>query len=142
MADFPVNACTDVTGFGFLGHLREMTTASRVDAEIWAGSVPMLEEALEWATAGIVPGGTRDNLDHVAPGVDWDAEISQVERLLLCDAQTSGGLLISLPAEQGESLVAALQQAGIEDATIVGRVTGVGEGRIRVQTCTRPTSST
>ncbi len=142
MAGFPVNACTDVTGFGFLGHLMEMTTASGVDVEIWAGSVPMLEEALEWATAGIVPGGTRDNLDHVTPSVDWSAEISEVERLLLCDAQTSGGLLISLPEERGESLVAALQQAGVEEATIVGRVTGEGEGRIRVQACTRPTSST
>jgi selenium donor protein len=132
MAGFPVSACTDVTGFGLLGHLLEMTSASSVEAEVWAAKVPTLEEALEWATAGIVPGGTRDNLDHVAGSVEWSPEIPEVEKLVLCDAQTSGGLLISLSERRAGSLLAALHEAGIEDAAIIGKITSVGEGTIRV----------
>jgi cysteine desulfurase NifS/selenium donor protein len=132
MAGFPVSACTDVTGFGLLGHLLEMTAASTVEAEIRVGEVPMLDEAIEWAVAGIVPGGTRDNLDHVAASVEWSTEIPEVERLVLCDAQTSGGLLISLPESQAEELLAALRRAGIAEAAVIGRITGEGEGTIRV----------
>ncbi|MCP4657848.1 MAG: selenide, water dikinase SelD [bacterium] len=133
MVRFPVNAVTDVTGFGLVGHLLEMTTASSVEAEIWAESVPMLDEALEWATAGIVPGGTRDNLAHGASKTQWDDEVSELERLLLCDAQTSGGLLISLPEIHGQDLVAALHDAGVADAALVGRMAAAGQGAIRVR---------
>ncbi len=133
MVRFPVHAVTDVTGFGLVGHLLEMTTASGVEAEIWAESVPMLEEALEWATAGLVPGGTRDNLAHAAAKTRWDDEVSELERLLLCDAQTSGGLLISLPDLHGQDLVTALHDAGVADAALVGRIAAAGQGAIRVR---------
>lgn len=132
MARFPVSACTDVTGFGLIGHLLEMTTGSGVEAELWADAVPVLEEALEWAQAGVVPGGTRDNLDHAGTRVTWDERLSAPERLVLCDAQTSGGLLIALPEADAPALLKALHAAGVRDAAAIGRVTGPGTGTIRV----------
>jgi cysteine desulfurase NifS/selenium donor protein len=133
MSAFPVSACTDVTGFGLIGHLLEMTKGSGVAAEIWVETVPMIAEALEWATAGVVPGGTRDNLEHVKGHLDWDDGIPEVERLLLCDAQTSGGLLISLPESRADDLLATLSGAGVEEAACIGEITGKGTGAIRVR---------
>jgi selenide,water dikinase len=92
-----------------------------------------LPETAEWARAGLVPGGTRDNLAHAAPHVEWDGTIPQVERLILCDAQTSGGLLIALPEERAGDLLAELRGSGGTDAAWIGRVTGSGEGRLRVR---------
>ena len=97
MEETGAHACTDVTGFGLLGHLREMAAGSGLDAEIEAGAVPVLEPARELAAADVVPGGTLDNLEHVSPFVDWSPGLSRVDRLLLADAQTSGGLLIAVP---------------------------------------------
>jgi len=117
-----VHACTDVTGFGLVGHLLEMVRASAAGAEIYAERVPLLTEALEWATAGIVPGGTKQNLAWTSPFVEWAADIPKVERLLLCDAQTSGGLLLALGAEEAESYVARLRQVGVAPA-LIGHIT-------------------
>jgi len=133
MERLPVSACTDITGFGLLGHLLEMTTASSVEAEIWADAVPALDEALDWARAGFVPGGTRDNLDHVSPMVRWDEAIPEIVRLLLCDAQTSGGLLISLPEGQTAELLAALRESAAGEAAWIGQITEKGEGTINVR---------
>jgi len=132
MESYPVSACTDVTGFGLIGHLLEMTAGSGVEAEIWADAVPVLEEARDWALAGIVPGGTKDNLEHVSDDVTWNRAIPMVERLLLCDAQTSGGLLISLPEARATDLVTELRGAGLSEAAWIGRVTGPGQGTILV----------
>ena len=133
MEQFPVSACTDITGFGLLGHMLEMTTASSVEAEIWADTVPFVDEALDLATAGFVPGGTRDNLDHVNSMVRWDEEIPEIERLLLCDAQTSGGLLISVAEGRAENLLTALRESGVSEAAWIGRVSEKGEGNIYVR---------
>jgi cysteine desulfurase len=130
---FPVSACTDVTGFGLLGHLREMAVASGVDVEVDVGRLPVLGRAPELATGGVVPGGTLNNLEHVAPGVDWGDGVSRTEQVIAADAQTSGGLLLSLPGDRADELVAALRAADVRDATRVGRVIGAGEGRIRVR---------
>jgi selenide,water dikinase len=110
-----------------------MTRGSRVEAELWVAAIPVLPETAEWARAGLVPGGTRDNLAHAAPHVEWDGTIPQVERLILCDAQTSGGLLIALPEERAGDLLAELRGSGGTDAAWIGRVTGSGEGRLRVR---------
>jgi selenium donor protein len=126
------HACTDVTGFGLLGHLREMAAASSVDAEIEAGAVPVLEPAREMAAAEVVPGGTLDNLEHVSPFVDWSPGLSRVDRLLLADAQTSGGLLIAVPADREEALLETLRERGVEGSRRVGRFASRGPGRIRV----------
>ncbi len=126
------SACTDVTGFGLLGHLREMAAASGLDAEVEVAAVPVLEPARELAAADSVPGGTLENLAHVSPHVDFAPGLSRVDRLLLADAQTSGGLLVSLPEARCEALLAALRARGVPGARRIGRFTGPGPGRIRV----------
>jgi selenide,water dikinase len=132
MEEVGAHACTDVTGFGLLGHLREMAAASRLDAEIEAGAVPVLSPAREMAAADVVPGGSLENLEHVSPFVDWSPGLSRVDRILLADAQTSGGLLIAVPEERAEALLAALRARGVAAACRIGRFTGAGVGRIRV----------
>lgn len=132
-SEFQINACTDITGFGLLGHLKEMTLASRVDAELFAEQVPILEQARELVVAKMVPGGTLNNLEYVAEFVDWTSEITQNVKMLLVDAQTSGGLLFSLPSEQGDALVAKLHAAGLKEAAVIGKISQKGEGRIAVR---------
>ena len=133
MEEVPVHACTDVTGFGLLGHLKEMARASGVDVEVDARGVPVLEGTREMARAGAVPGGTRANLDYVADVVDWPDELGEIDRWLLCDAQTSGGLLIAVAEEEVEGLLGGLRRRGVPEAAPVGRVTGEGTGRIRIR---------
>jgi len=132
MLEVGADACTDVTGFGLLGHLREMAVASSLDAELEAGAVPVLEPARELVAADAVPGGTLDNLEHVSPFVEWAPDLSRVDRVLLADAQTSGGLLIAVPRERTEALLHALRARGVEECRRVGRFTTPGPGRIRV----------
>ena len=79
---------------------------------------------------GTVP---REDREHVAAGVDWDDAVSETDRILACDAQTSGGLLVALPEAHADDLVGALRAAGVSDAAQIGRATGAGEGRIRVR---------
>ncbi|HYN41918.1 MAG TPA: selenide, water dikinase SelD [Thermoanaerobaculia bacterium] len=132
MLETGVSACTDVTGFGLLGHLREMAAASGLDAEIDAASVPVIEPARDLAAADVVPGGTLENLAHVSPHVDFAPDLSRVDRVVLADAQTSGGLLISVPADRCDALLATLREKGVVEARRIGRFTGPGPGRIRV----------
>lgn len=132
LADFDTNALTDVTGFGLLGHLRNMTAASQVTAEIWADAVPVLEAAREYVSMGIAPGGTRANAKFLADWVDYDLALSAEEQLLLCDAQTSGGLLAAIAEADAAAARDTMRAAGL-DAAIVGRVIGPGTGRIRVR---------
>ena len=132
MGRFDVHAATDVTGFGLLGHLLEMTQASRVDAVLFAGRVPLLPGTRELA-AGFVPGGTRNNLAHTAPQVDWSSEIGERERLVINDAQTSGGLIIALPEGQAGEFVAECKRRGLASAAVIGRGQRIGRGRIRVE---------
>ena len=133
MAAVGVSACTDVTGFGLLGHLREMTAGAGLDAVIYADRVPMLEAARTFAGAGVVPGGTRDNLVFVEPHVDWGEDVSEVQKLILADAQTSGGLLIAVSQERLEALLAALAERGVAGAAHIGAFTVPGSGRIAVR---------
>jgi len=123
-------ACTDVTGFGFLGHLREMAAGSRVGMEIVAGAVPLFERTLELIEAGEIPGGTRDNASAHAAFTSFEAAVSPAMRLALSDAQTSGGLLLAVPPERTVEMVEALERRG-ELARIVGTVTE-GDGGIAV----------
>lgn len=132
MAEVGVSACTDVTGFGLLGHLREMAAASGVDVELSAADVPLIEGVRDLAAAGIAPGGSVDNLEYVAAHVDWPESASRIDKLLLADAQTSGGLLIAVPDERLEALLGALDRHGAMCRAVIGRITGKGPGRIRV----------
>ncbi len=132
MSRFDVSACTDVTGFGLLGHLKEMTVGSGVTARIDANQVPIISEAIALASAGIVPGGTENNLDYVSPFIIWGESVSKVMRIVLADAQTSGGLLMAVKPEQAEAIMGELIQKGVGDAMVVGEVTGRGDGKISV----------
>jgi selenide, water dikinase len=106
-----VHAATDVTGFGLLGHLGEMLGRGDVGARLQATAVPVLEEAWDFARQGVVPGGTRRNLTAVEPLVDWSEGLTGDHRLVLADAQTSGGLLIAVAPEAAAALEAELPVA-------------------------------
>jgi selenide,water dikinase len=131
MAGFDVHACTDVTGFGLMGHSLEMARGSRVNITIYRDKVPFLPRVRELAELGAVPGGTKNNHAHVEPFVSFPEQLDQIGRWMLCDAVTSGGLLIAVDASQAERLLEALVAAGVE-AAMIGDVTGPGEGRIVV----------
>lgn len=133
MLDSGAHACTDITGFGLLGHMHEMSFGSGVDVEVSARSVPVLEAAVKYASAGIVPGGTINNLEYVMKRVHFEEGISKVTQLLLADAQTSGGLLVSLPEDKAEILLAALHEEGVGGAAKIGRITGKGSGKIYIR---------
>ena len=131
-----VEAATDVTGFGLLGHLHEMAEASGVGAEIDASSVPLLPGLGDLAAAGVVPAGTRSNRTYLDPWVDW-GELPEDERLILADAQTSGGLLLAVSEGRAEELRGALGRRGVEGA-VVGRAFPGEAGRIDVRGRLRP----
>jgi selenide,water dikinase len=126
-----VHALTDVTGFGLLGHLRNVTAASGVTAEIWLDRVPVLPAAAEYVGAGIAPGGTHANWRFLNDWVTYEG-VAKGDQLVLCDAQTSGGLLMAVPAERTADLVAELGRAHTPCTAVVGRVDAAGGGRIRV----------
>ena len=127
-----VEAATDVTGFGLLGHLHRMLRASGVAGEVHAARVPFLPGAAELAAAGFVSGGTRNNQAYLRDHLDTEPGLPPVVATLLCDAQTSGGLLLSVPAGRLGDLVADLRRRGIEPA-VVGRVAEGPPGRIAVR---------
>ncbi len=121
------HACTDVTGYGLVGHLREMAHGSGLAARLDADAVPILPGALPLAEAGHVPGGTRRNLEDAASSVDW-GNTDETTRVLLADAQTSGGLLVALPPEKAEAMAGE-----VEGAAVVGVVEEGEPGRIVVR---------
>lgn len=131
MASYEVHACTDVTGFGLLGHASEMAKGSGLGLIIRQGSVPMLPRVRELAEQGFVPGGTKNNYAHLEGSVLYPEAMDQLDRYLLCDAVTSGGLLISVAAEQSDALLKELTDAGVE-AALIGEVTEDHPGQITV----------
>jgi selenide, water dikinase len=124
-------AATDVTGFSLLGHLHEMLAASGLAAVLDASAVPLLPGLAELAARGVIPGGTRSNLTYLDPWVDW-GELPDVERLILADAQTSGGLLLAVSEDRAEELRAGLDVRGVGGADI-GRTVKGDPGRIEVR---------
>ena len=126
-----VSAATDVTGFGLIGHLTNMLEASKVAAEIAFEAIPILPHARNLASRGIVPGGTERNL-QAATLVEWSSDIGPADRYLCVDAQTSGGLLLAVPAENEAALVAALREERTPAAAVIGRVVAGKPGQIRV----------
>ncbi len=125
-----VRAATDVTGYGLLGHLSNLLLQSGVAAEIVAQDVPVLPEVSELIAAGHVPGGTRRNLEDLGDRIVFGDQ-DETTRLILADAQTSGGLLISVPKEHADELMKLLEAAG-PVAAIIGRVTDGAPGTIKV----------
>ncbi len=125
-----VRAATDVTGYGLLGHLSNLLLQSGVAAEVVAKDVPVLPEVSELIAAGHVPGGTRRNLEDLGDRIVFGDQ-DETTRLILADAQTSGGLLISVPKEHADELMKLLEAAG-PVAAIIGRVTDGAPGTIKV----------
>ena len=117
-----VHSCTDVTGFGLLGHLVGMMKGANTSAIIEAKLVPVFEGVLEQVTAGIIPGGTKNNYEYTMPYVSYSDKISQSLKMILNDAQTSGGLLIAVAAAKKEKLLHLLNQNGIISAVKIGSV--------------------
>ena len=130
MTKVGVHSCTDITGFGLMGHLKSMVKGSGVCAEINLNSVPTLPGTLELLEQGIAPGGTGRNRDSVADTVRWHPDLTDNDQLLLCDAQTSGGLLMAVSADKEEQLLAELTAHGTPCATVVGRITDGPAGTI------------
>jgi len=122
MVEVGVNACVDVTGFGLIGHLLGMLNASKVGAELSFGAVPLLNGVEKLVADGLAPGGTKRNLKSAEGLVEWGDKIGDIEKLLLCDAQTSGGLLIAVPQERLDALLGALKRHGVPTQAVVGKV--------------------
>ena len=120
MSRFPVNACTDVTGFGLMGHALEVARASHVEMHLFARDVPVIEEALEFAGMGLVPVGSHKNRNFCRKALQVSETVDPVLLDVLADAQTSGGLLISTP--HGDALLKALHEGGLPEARLVGKV--------------------
>ena len=118
MTEVGVSTATDITGFGLIGHLTEVLTASKCRARLNSKRVPFFKEAIRVADMGKIPAGTRSNEKTYKPYVEWSAAVSDTERVLMNDAQTSGGLLIFVPAERRAQLVTALESEGILAAYI------------------------
>ena len=127
-----VHAATDVTGFGLLGHLHNMLNASGVSAELDASAVPLLPHAAELAERGAIPGGTKRNRDALGAHVTFAASVNETMRVLLFDAQTSGGLLIAVAADRADALIAALRCERTPAAARIGRLVAGRAGAITI----------
>ena len=123
MQELGVNACTDITGFGLLGHGLEMALASRVTLSFRAGKFPLMNGALRHAQSGLMPAASVQNKHHVSPNVRLEGKISDDLMDVLYGAETSGGLLVSLSRAKAETLLKNLHSRGVEEAVIVGEVT-------------------
>ncbi len=126
------HACTDVTGFGLLGHLSHMVRESGVTAQLDAASLPTLPGARELARAGVGPGGTARNRAHFGPNVSFSPGVEAALIDILFDPQTSGGLLVSLPEDKGKALLADLGAQGIS-AALIGVIAAPSAGKIVVE---------
>ncbi len=115
------NAVTDVTGFGLLGHSFEMARGSNVTFKLDYQSIPMLDGTIQLAKEGIIPGGSKANVRWLKDSVQYDQSLTEVEQHILCDAITSGGLLISMPENEATEYIQRMNQAG-KTATIIGQV--------------------
>jgi selenide,water dikinase len=132
MARFDVHACTDVTGFGFLGHLAEMVSGSGRSVRVFAERIPVIEDALTFAAMGLIPAGAYKNREFRAGMIEVGDGVARERQDMLFDPQTSGGLLICMPKAQAEDLVAALKDAGLGDAANVGEIVAGPAEKIRV----------
>ena len=121
MAEAGVKSATDITGFGLAGHLLGMLKASGTAAKLRFADIPLLPGVRELADRGVVPGGTRNNLDAFDAQIAWGDGITDEEKLIFCDAQTSGGLLIAVPSASTQFVLDGLTQRGAAGA-VIGRV--------------------
>ncbi len=122
MVKVGVSACTDVTGFGLMGHLQEMVAGSGAPARIRASAAPIMDEVWDLIDKGCVPGGSEANKKYAERCVVWHEDVAEPMRMALCDAQTSGGLLIAVSSEKSDEMLSSLHEAGVESAVIIGEI--------------------
>jgi len=132
MRKYGARACTDITGFSFIGHALEMAIASQVGMVIQSNAVPIFPEAMEYAKLGLVPGGAYSNRDFFSCRVEMHSSVPHLLVDIFYDPQTSGGLLISLPPGEAEKLVATLKKEGLVHSSTVGEVVEEPRGKIRL----------
>jgi selenide, water dikinase len=132
MEDVGAHACTDITGFGLLGHALEMATASKCGMTLIASQVPIISFALEYAQMGMIPGGTHANRNYCHHSLTVDPSIPAFLLDILSDAQTSGGLLISVQADKAQRLLDLLKQRGVKESSLIGEVTEISPGAISI----------
>jgi selenide,water dikinase len=121
-----VTAATDVTGFSLLGHALEMADGSGLGLELSVDSLPVIDGAWDTLKSGIAPGATGRNLTHFGARVEWGSGVVEHQKQLLCDPQTSGGLLLAVHPDKASAFMDALHQANVHSASIVGRLTEKG----------------
>ena len=127
MINTGARACTDITGFGLLGHTAEMAEASDVSMEIWAKEIPLLPGTMDMAAMGMIPAGAYNNRQYLQEKVNFKGQIKSELELALFDPQTSGGLLIAIPQDKADRLMQKLAGAGVDSAAIIGRVLKQGD---------------
>jgi selenide,water dikinase len=133
LAPATIHACTDITGFGLIGHAAEMANGARLSFRLFYSQIPLLPGAKEYAAMGLIPAGAYCNRDHFAKTIFFVPSVPETERILLFDPQTSGGLLIALPPDEGKELLRRLQDSGIQEAAIIGEVASREEKVITVE---------
>ena len=125
----PIHGLTDITGFGLIGHLSEMLTKNKLGAELWINDIPVIEGMDKYISLGMIPGGTRKNQEIYSCSVERKPDITQEKEIVLYDAQTSGGLLLSISPEQAGKAKELLFQQGFTSSQIIGKVIKVPSGR-------------
>jgi len=132
MQETGVHACTDITGFGLIGHSLQLARNSKIGININTAALPVFPRATEFANRGLCPGGLSKNRDFYSPSLTINGDVSASTMDILFDPQTSGGLLIALAPEKAEPLQEKLRQAGVEEAVIIGEITSGPEGVVTV----------
>ena len=123
MTSFKANACVDISGFGLTGHVLEILNASNLSGILYSSEIPIMKGVFELAKKNIFPDGTRENFKYSDQYIQWDSNIQNYEKLIYSDAQTSGGLLISINKEKAKLLLKQLHSEGITDSAIIGEIT-------------------
>lgn len=132
MSTFSISGCTDITGFGLLGHLAGMVADSGYGLRIDSARLPHYPEALEWAAMGLIPAGAYNNRKSRGKFVDFSPTVPPIVCDLCFDPQTSGGLLIAVASDEAKELQNSLQDSGVKAATLIGEVTAKHQGKIIV----------
>lgn len=125
----PIHGLTDITGFGLIGHLSEMLTKNNLGAELWINDIPVIDGLDKYISLGMIPGGTLKNKEIYSCSVEKKQDISSEQEIVLYDAQTSGGLLLSISPEQAEKAKGLLYQQGFNSSQIIGKIIKVSSGR-------------
>ncbi|MFC1499330.1 selenide, water dikinase SelD, partial [Verrucomicrobiota bacterium] len=133
MVRHKANACTDVTGFGLLGHLCQMVTESEVTAELYMDELPLFPGVLEYAEQGMFSGANERNAEYSIERTEFIDDISDERKAILYDAQTSGGLLIAISQEHADEMVKEMLEAGLEHTSVIGRITESSKGLIQIK---------